>query len=86
MGTGKRLLPFPSDTNEYGYSKIIVHKVNGRHTQTPADNIANYEYDLTRLETMIYTAFDKALYHQSQGFIDHDPVRMYADLYTYFYS
>jgi Zinc finger C-x8-C-x5-C-x3-H type (and similar) len=86
MATGKRLPPVPSASNVYGYSNIVVNHSNGKFTQTPADNVANYEYDLTRLETMIYTAFDKALYHQSQGFIDHDPVRMYGDLYMYFYS
>jgi hypothetical protein len=86
MATGKRRPPISTASNVYGYSKITVHHEDGKFTQIPADNIANYEYDLTRLETMIYTAFDKALHHQSQGFIDHDPVRMYADLHAYFHG
>lgn len=86
MATKTRLPPIPTPSNEFGYSKAVVSSGNGKYSLIPADNIANYDYDLTRLETMIYTAFDRALYHQSQGFIDHDPVVMYADLHAYFYN
>ena len=34
----------------------------------------------------MHAAFDKALYHQSQGFLTEDPVLMYKDLKAYFYG
>ena len=34
----------------------------------------------------MHAAFDKALYHQSQGFLTDDPVLMYKDLRDYFYG
>ena len=34
----------------------------------------------------MYAAFDKALYHQSQGFLTEDPVLMNKDLKDYFYG
>lgn len=48
---------------------------------------------MDRLGTVMYAAFNKALYHQSQGFydqsqasLDEDPVLMYKDLRAYFYG
>ena len=76
--------PISTPTNEFGHSPAYVAIIDSKYRMTPADNIANYEYVLTRLETVIYPAFDKALYHQSEGFIDNDQVLMYADMHAKF--
>ena len=86
MATKTRPPPISTPNNEFGYVPATVTYIDGRYKTTPADNISNYEYDLTRLETVMHTAFDRALYHQSQGFVDHDPVLMYSDMHTYFHG
>jgi hypothetical protein len=86
LATKTRPPPISTPSNEFRYVPSMVKCTNGRNKTIPADSIANYDYDLTRLETVMRIAFDKALHHQSQGFVDHDPVRMYSDMRTYFHG
>jgi Zinc finger C-x8-C-x5-C-x3-H type (and similar) len=86
LATKTRPPPISTLSNEFGYVPSMVKCINGVNKTISADSIANYDYDLTRLETVMHIAFDKALHHQSQGFVDHDPVRMYSDMHTYFHG
>ena len=87
MVTKTRTVPtYDVLVNPTGYISQSTDMVNGKLVITPADSLINYAYDLDRLETVMHVAFDRALYHQSQGFIDHDPIRMYTDLRVYFHG
>jgi hypothetical protein len=52
--------PFPTSTpsNEFGYIPARIQVVDGRRKTIPADSISNYDYDLTRLETVMHIVFD----------------------------
>ena len=84
MAIEERTRPRHTTSNPAGYSPII-YDPNGIDVIL-ADDITNYRHDLERLGSCIYAAFDKSLYHQSQGFITNDPIMMYRDLRTYFYG
>lgn len=87
MATKTRKIPFfDAIINPTGYIQQTAEIINDRLIITPADSVSNYAHDLDRLETVMHVAFDKALYHQSQGFIDHDPIKMYTDLRVYFHG
>jgi hypothetical protein len=87
LATKTRTIPiFDAVLNPTGYTEETAEIIDNRLVITPADSVSHYAHDLDRLETIMHTAFDKALYHQSQGFIDHDPVQMYSDLRTYFHG
>ena len=87
MAIKTRHLPdYDEVKNPTGYVAAIRTKINDKLVITPADSLSNFEHDLNRLETVMHTAFDRALYHQSRGFITHDPVRMYTDLCVYFHG
>jgi Zinc finger C-x8-C-x5-C-x3-H type (and similar) len=86
LATKTRPPPISTPSNEFGYVPSMGKCINGRNEKIPADSIANCDYDLTRLETVMHMAFDKALHEKSQGFVDHDPVRMYSDMHTYFHG
>ena len=86
LATKTRQHPISTVSNPSGYTEESYAKEGDLYVITPADNIPNYVHDLDRLESVMYTAFDKALYHQSQGFIQHDPIMMYTDLRAYFYG
>ena len=73
-------IPCSTADNLSGYTEQSYVQDGNTLIVTPADSIPNFVHDTDRLETIMHTSFDKALFHQSEGFITHDPVRMYTDL------
>jgi hypothetical protein len=57
LATKTRPPPISTPSNEFGYVPSMVKCINGRNKTIPADSIANYDYDLTRLETVMHIAF-----------------------------
>ena len=84
MATNVRVRPRHTATNESGYLPRVYHGDGISFTE--ADDVENYAHDLNRLTMCMHAAVDKALHHQSQGFIDKDPIMMYTDLRNYFYG
>ena len=86
LAVNERVSPTPTEDNRNGYTDEIISLTGPPYDHTPADDVPNYLHDIRRLQQMMYAAFDKALYHQSQGFLNEDPVLMYKDLKNYFYG
>ena len=62
MAIKTRLLPhYDEITNPTGYVAAIRTKVDDKLVITLADSLSNFEHDLNRLETVMHTAFDRAL-------------------------
>ena len=80
LATKTRSSPCSTADNLSGYTEQSYVQDGNTFIVTSADSIPNFVHDTDRLETIMHTAFDKALFHQSEGFITHDPVRMYTDL------
>ena len=86
LAVNERVSPTPTETNRNGFTDEIISLIGPPYDHTPADDVPNFIHDIRRLQQVMYAAFDKALYHQSQGFLNEDPVLMYKDLKNYFYG
>ena len=84
MATNVRVRPRHTATNESGRLPRVYHEDGISFTE--ANDVEKYAHDLNRLTMCMHAAVDKALHHQSQGFIDKDPIMMYTDLRKYFYG
>ena len=81
-----RSIPTSTAENLSWYAEQTYVQDGSTFIVTSADSIPNFVHDTDRLETIMHTSFEKALFHQSEGFITHDPVRMYTDLRKYFHG
>ena len=86
LASKTRSSPCSTADNLSGYTEQSYVQDGNTFIVTSADSIPNFVHDTDRLETIMHIAFDKALFHQSEGFITHDPVRMYTDLRKYFHG
>jgi hypothetical protein len=84
LATKTRPPPISTPSNEFGYVPSMVKCINGRNKTIPADSIANYDYDLTHLETVMHIAFDKALHQSKDSWIMIQC--MYSDMHKYFHG
>ena len=82
----ERVSPTPTEANKNGFTEEVISLSGPPYDHTPADDVPNFLHDTRRLQQVMHAAFDKALYHQSQGFLTEDPVLMYKDLKAYFYG
>ena len=86
LAINERVPPYPTLTNIRGYTPETFGLHGPPYAHVPADDVPTYVHDTFRLQAIMHAAFDKALYHQSQGFLNDDPVLMYKDLRNYFYG
>ena len=86
LALNERVPPHPTLTNTRGYTPETFGLHGPPYAHVPADDVPTYVHDTFRLQAIMHAAFDKALYHQSQGFLTDDPVLMYKDLRDYFYG
>ena len=86
LAINETVSPTPTEANKNGFTDEIISLLGPPYDHMPADDVPNFLHDIRRLEQIMYAAFDKASYHQSQGFLTQDPVLMFRDLKDYFYG